>query len=226
MPNSPGSASSFADRVVERVATSLADGLAPALIYSNQRIHEAELKRLFSSAWVFIGHETEIPQPGDYCLRHIGDSSFIFVRPERGEVRLFFDACCHCGTQLCPADIGNAPHFRCPYYGWTYSNDGKLVGMPTMSSAYKGFERKDWGAIDEYFGDMKWYLDLVFGLGHVKVQSNLLLHGGCHGDSRDELIADERYDRLRRGDFGQQLWERTVFLDQTTRWTHNLAIFL
>ena len=182
----------YVDDVVERVADALEGGTVPAVIYNDARIHQAELERIFSRAWVFVGHESEIPHPGDYCLRYIADSAFIFVRDEAGAVHLFFDACRHRGTQLCRADIGNASHFRCPYHGWVYRNDGKLAGIPAITSAYKGFDRTGWGLIpaphvesihglvfasldpgapplDEYLGEMRWYLDLVFGLGKLRV---------------------------------------------------------
>lgn len=186
------SASGYVDDVVEMVAEALESGRVPALIYNDPRIHQAELERIFSRTWVFVGHESEIPHPGDYCLRYIADSAFIFVRDEAGEVHLFFDACRHRGTQLCRADMGNASHFRCPYHGWVFRNDGGLAGVPAMSSAYKGLKREDWGLIpapqvesihglvfasldpgapplDEYLGEMRWYLDLVFGLGKLRV---------------------------------------------------------
>lgn len=184
--------SSFVDDVVKEVDSSLTEGLVPAVIYNNPEIHQAELDRIFQKAWVFIGHESEIPQPGDYCLRYVGDDPFIFVRDEGGQIRLLYDSCRHRGTQVCRADRGNASHFRCPYHGWIYRNDGRLAGMPAMAQAYKGIDRSKWGlvhaphvdsvqglvfasldpdapSLDEYLGDMKWYLDMVFGFGNVKV---------------------------------------------------------
>jgi phenylpropionate dioxygenase-like ring-hydroxylating dioxygenase large terminal subunit len=182
----------FVHRVVEEVDASLVDGLVPAVIYNNEDIHNAELERIFSKTWIFIGHESEIPRPGDYCLRYIADDPFIFVRDESGEIRVLFDACRHRGTQVCRADMGNTSHFRCPYHGWIYRNDGRLAGVPAMATAYKGLDRSKWGliraphvesvrglvfacldpdapSIDEYLGDMKWYLEMVFGLGKVTV---------------------------------------------------------
>jgi phenylpropionate dioxygenase-like ring-hydroxylating dioxygenase large terminal subunit len=178
--------------VVENVASALEDGVVPALIYNNEDVHRAEIDRIFNRAWVFIGHESEVPHPGDYCLRYIANDPFIFVRDEKGKLHVFFDACRHRGTQLCRADIGNASHFRCPYHGWIYRNDGRLAGIPAMGSAYKGLDRTRWGLVevpqlasihglvfvsldpdaptfDDYLGDMRWYLDLVFGLGKLTV---------------------------------------------------------
>ncbi len=182
----------YLDHVVTDVETHLDRGEIPALIYNDPVVHEAELERIFGRTWVYIGHESEIPNPGDYCLRYIGDSAFIFIRDEDGEIHLFYDSCRHRGTQLCRADMGNTTHFRCPYHGWTFRADGKLIGIPAMASAYKGFDRDKWGLIaaprlesryglvfasldpdvaplETYLGEMDWYLQMIFALGRIKV---------------------------------------------------------
>jgi phenylpropionate dioxygenase-like ring-hydroxylating dioxygenase large terminal subunit len=163
-------------------------GLVPARIFNDREIHEAEMDRIFTRAWVFIGHETEIPNAGDYCVRYIGEDAFIFVRDERGEVRVLFDSCRHRGTQLCRAEKGNTSHFRCPYHGWTFKNTGEFVGAPAFKEAYGTFDRSAWGlysaaqvdsvhglvfatldpaapSLDEYLGGVKWYLELMLGIG-------------------------------------------------------------
>ena len=165
------------------------EGLLPAYVYNDPDIHALELERLFTRAWVFVGHESEIPEPGDYVLRYIGNDPFIFVRDEEGVVRLLFDACRHRGTQVCRAEMGNASHFRCSYHGWTYKNSGEFVGAPAFRDGYGGgrFKRDQWGlapapnldhihglyfasldpdapSLREYLGGMSWYLDLLLAL--------------------------------------------------------------
>jgi phenylpropionate dioxygenase-like ring-hydroxylating dioxygenase large terminal subunit len=165
------------------------DGLLPARVFNDPELHSREIDRIFTRAWTFIGHESEIPSPGDYVLRYVGNDAFIFARDENGVVRLLFDSCRHRGTQVCRAEQGNASHFRCSYHGWTYKNTGELIGAPGFKDAYGGgrFNRKDWAlysapklesvhglyfaslderapSLDEYLGEMRWYLDLLFGL--------------------------------------------------------------
>ncbi len=160
-------------------------GLIPAHLYNDPGLFELEQQRLFSRAWVFLGHESEIPVPGDYVVRRIVQDSFIVVRDEAGTVRVLFNMCLHRGMQVCRAEVGNASHFRCPYHGWSYRNDGKLVGLPFHADAYggdDGFTRKDqallsapsvatyrgliFASLDpgapplrEYLGDFAFYLD-------------------------------------------------------------------
>ena len=135
---------------------------------------------------VFIGHESEIPVRGDYCLRYIGQRPFIFVRDEQGEIRVLFDGCRHRGALVCRAEKGNASHFRCSYHGWTYKNTGELIGAPRSARPTGTSKRRSGGysgaqvdsvhgfvfaTLDadaprstEYLGDFRWYMDVMWGL--------------------------------------------------------------
>ena len=161
-------------------------GMIPAHIYNDDAIFLLEKERIFNRNWIFVAHESEIAAPGDYVVRRICDDSFVVVRDEQGAVRVLFNMCVHRGMQICRAELGNASHFRCPYHGWTYRNDGGLVGLPFHDEAYggdAGLVRRDHGllpapAVDsynglifvsldanapplrEYLGDFAFYLDL------------------------------------------------------------------
>ena len=177
---------SAVDDLLLQVREGLDSGLLPARIFNDPDIHAREYKRLFSRAWSFIGHESEIPSPGDYVLRYIAEDPFIFVRDEAGEVRMFFDACRHRGVRVCRAEKGNTSHFRCSYHGWIYKNTGDFIGAPEFEIAYKGLDRSQWGlvspaqvgssrgfffatmdpsapSLEEYLGDAGWYMDAIPG---------------------------------------------------------------
>jgi phenylpropionate dioxygenase-like ring-hydroxylating dioxygenase large terminal subunit len=123
---------------LEPIVEELRRGMIPATIYSDAEIFAREREQVFGRAWLFLAHESEIPEPGDYVVRRIVDDSFIVVRDEDGKVRVLFNMCLHRGMQLCRAEIGNASHFRCPYHGWTYKNTGELTGVPHHKDAYGG----------------------------------------------------------------------------------------
>ena len=168
-----------------RVLEDVRRGMIPAHIYNDEEIFRLERERLFSRAWMFVGHESEVPQPGDYVVRRVLEDSFIVSRGEDGQVRALFNMCLHRGMQVCRAEMGNASHFRCPYHGWSYRNDGRLVGLPFHKDAYggeEGFRRKgqrllpapaldtynglifismdpDAPPLHEYLGDFAFYLD-------------------------------------------------------------------
>jgi phenylpropionate dioxygenase-like ring-hydroxylating dioxygenase large terminal subunit len=113
-------------------------GMIPATIYSDPELFELERRRVFAKAWVYLAHESEIPEPGDYVVRRIVDDSFIVTRDEAGTVRVLFNMCLHRGMQVCRSELGNTSHFRCPYHAWTYKNTGELTGVPFHKDAYGG----------------------------------------------------------------------------------------
>jgi phenylpropionate dioxygenase-like ring-hydroxylating dioxygenase large terminal subunit len=120
-------------------------GMIPAHIYNDAEIFALEKERLFGRTWLFVAHESEVPQAGDYVVRRVLEDSFIIARDQNGEVRAMFNMCLHRGMQVCRAEMGNASHFRCPYHGWSYRNDGRIVGLPFHREAYggeAGFQRK------------------------------------------------------------------------------------
>ena len=127
---------------------------------NNSDLYPAELRRIFGRAWNYLGHVSEFTEPGDYARRYIGEDPFIVTRDESGDLHAFLDSCMHRGAQFCTAESGNTSHFRCPYHGWTYKNDGTLQGMPHMAEAYQDLDEAEItltaAHIDSYQG-------LIFG---------------------------------------------------------------
>src|SRR5437879_3277288 len=117
--------------VLEEAGKSLEQGRLPLHLYSDPSIFESEVKNLWPYVWNFLGHETEIPKPGDYVVRNIGPyDSVILIRNEDDKISAFANICAHRGMRICRVDMGNTSHFRCPYHGWTYNDKGKLIGVP------------------------------------------------------------------------------------------------
>lgn len=162
-------------------------GIVPIQIYNDPEIFQLELDRIFSRCWIFIGHESELPKPGDYVTRKIANDPYILIRDEHGEIRCLLNACRHRGVPLCRAEKGNTSHFRCPYHNWIYKNTGEWIGAPEKARAYRKLDSSEWGllsvprlatyrglifaslaeegpSLEEYLGDMRFYLDGIFGL--------------------------------------------------------------
>ena len=116
------------------------DGLVPAHVYNDEEIFALERERVFSRAWLFLAHESELPAPNDYVVRNIMADSFLVTRDETGHIHAMFNMCVHRGMQVCRAERGSAKLFRCPYHAWTYKNDGTLAGLPFHADAYGGDE--------------------------------------------------------------------------------------
>jgi phenylpropionate dioxygenase-like ring-hydroxylating dioxygenase large terminal subunit len=101
-----------------------------ASLYTDPRIFADEMEKIFARGWVFAGHESEIPRPGDFVTRHLGRQPVIVVRGAAGEVSVLLNRCAHRGTAVCAAAGGNTRVFSCPYHGWTYDLGGALTGVP------------------------------------------------------------------------------------------------
>jgi phenylpropionate dioxygenase-like ring-hydroxylating dioxygenase large terminal subunit len=167
-------------------------GAIPSFIFGDPQIYRLELDTIFGRCWQLAGHESEIPEPGDYVTRYLGETNIILVRSEDGEVRVLLNMCRHRGMRVCRADLGNSSHFRCPYHGFTYRNTGELTGVPLQEEAYGGaLDKAGLGLIEartesygglvfatwdreaaplsEYLGGMTWYLDLYVRRAEMEV---------------------------------------------------------
>ena len=99
-------------------------------IYRDPEVFALEMDRIFKRTWVFMAHESELPAGGDYLTMRIGAEPVVLARGEDDEVRALVNRCRHRGAIVCERAAGNAKSFRCQYHGWTYRNDGALVGVP------------------------------------------------------------------------------------------------
>jgi phenylpropionate dioxygenase-like ring-hydroxylating dioxygenase large terminal subunit len=99
-------------------------------VYTSPQVFDLEMRRIFREGWVFVAHESEVPEPGDYVTKRIAAEPVVVVRGKDGVVRVLANRCTHRGNRLCNAEQGNTTSFRCPYHGWTFSNDGSLSGVP------------------------------------------------------------------------------------------------
>ncbi len=104
-------------------------------VYTSPEIFAREMDTIFKAGWVYVAHESEISEPGDYLTRMIGRDPVVVVRGKDGVVRVLLNRCTHRANKLCNAEKGSANSFRCPYHGWTFSNTGELQGVP-MREAY------------------------------------------------------------------------------------------
>ncbi len=145
-------------------------------------VFRLEMDRIFYRSWVFLCHETEIPNTGDFVVRALGSAQVVVTRDEDGQIHALLNSCRHRGAQLCRSDSGNARRFVCPYHGWTYARSGELVtttfdqhfppdfkfsdlSLPKVPrlERYKGLVFGSWNSdvtsLTDYLGDFAWYLD-------------------------------------------------------------------
>ena len=99
-------------------------------IYLDPGLFEAEMERLFARAWVYVAHESQVPNPGDYFTTHVGLEPVVVVRHTDGKVRVLYNRCAHRGAKVVNGVCGNAKRLRCLYHGWNYHTDGTVAAIP------------------------------------------------------------------------------------------------
>jgi phenylpropionate dioxygenase-like ring-hydroxylating dioxygenase large terminal subunit len=125
-----------------------ADGtfLVHTRAYTDPDVHDLEMRRIFESTWIYVGHESQIPEPGDYITTSAGTQPVILSRGEDGRIHVLLNRCRHRGAVVCRMERGHANHFRCPYHSWVYRNDGSLVGV-AQQSGYPEADRPALGLV-------------------------------------------------------------------------------
>ncbi|MBN3856368.1 MULTISPECIES: Rieske 2Fe-2S domain-containing protein [unclassified Paraburkholderia] len=96
-------------------------------IFTNTELFDLEMKHIFESNWVYLAHESQIPNNNDYYTTWIGRQPIVITRDKTGELNAVINACAHKGAMLCRRKHGNKGSFTCPFHGWTFSNTGKLL---------------------------------------------------------------------------------------------------
>jgi len=180
------------DRARAAAAAQLVDAQAGRIdrrIFVDEEIYRIELEQIFARCWLYLAHESQISNPGDFVSVFMGEQPVIVCRGRDGKINAFLNSCRHRGNRVCRVDQGNAKTFVCAYHGWAYDTAGKLVGVPGQDEYYHNeLDRSAWGlppvarvdsynglifgsfdaeapSLDDYLGDMRWGLDLLLGQG-------------------------------------------------------------
>lgn len=150
--------------------------------FRDPELFRLEQQRVFQRSWLYVGHRSQIPQPGDFVQSRAGLLPLLLCQDGDGEFQALVNVCAHRGARVCALESGHAERFTCPYHSWTYDNRGQLVGVPRQGSA--DFDRCRWGlrraprvechgdlifaSFDEqapplaqYLGEFRWYLELL-----------------------------------------------------------------
>jgi phenylpropionate dioxygenase-like ring-hydroxylating dioxygenase large terminal subunit len=106
-------------------------------------IFEAEKRLIFDKAWLYLGHESEVPRRGDFRLRNMVGRPLVLCRGDDDKVRVFINSCAHRGAEFCQEAFGNKRVFRCPYHSWTYKNTGELIDVLAEDGYGGGYRRAD-----------------------------------------------------------------------------------
>jgi phenylpropionate dioxygenase-like ring-hydroxylating dioxygenase large terminal subunit len=107
-------------------------------VYIDQGLFQLEMERLWSRAWVYACHASQLPKEGDYVTVDIAGKPLIVLRHGDGSVRALVNRCAHKGTKLVGEPTGSTGKtLRCPYHAWVYRLDGTILNIP-LREGYEG----------------------------------------------------------------------------------------
>ncbi|MFL3028222.1 MAG: aromatic ring-hydroxylating dioxygenase subunit alpha [Candidatus Neomarinimicrobiota bacterium] len=107
----------------------------PQKFYTQSEILNQEYKKIFHNNWICIGRDSDLINKGQYITIQLGSESVIVLKSEKDKIKAFFNVCRHRGTRICNQSQGSfSKTIQCPYHGWTYDLNGKLVGSPHMDT--------------------------------------------------------------------------------------------
>jgi Rieske 2Fe-2S family protein len=152
----PGKRAVLDERVDRDASQGVHPGL-PARDYWDPAVYELEKERIFYRCWFCVGREEQLPEAGDFLTQEVAGESLLVARTREGDLRAFYNVCRHRGTRLCeePSGRPRSRAFVCPYHGWSYSLDGRLLRTPNLR-AEDGLDRAAYGlrsvALDTWDG--------------------------------------------------------------------------
>lgn len=172
--------------------------------WTDEAVYALEKRGIFGRSWLFLGHESQIPEPGDFVQAYMCETPIILARGADHRIHASINSCTHRGLPVCRVDHGNAKRFVCPYHNWSYTVEGDLVSIPQESALKQQPDKSTLGlkpvprveqwrgmifgsfdehimSLEDYLGDMRFYLDAFFerfegGIEFVGAPHRWLLH--------------------------------------------------
>ncbi|MBJ7553114.1 aromatic ring-hydroxylating oxygenase subunit alpha [Marinomonas spartinae] len=123
--------------ISQKAADMVEEGRVHKALYSDPEIFEEELDKVFQNTWVFIGHESEVPEAGSFKTSFVGRHPVILSRDRKMNLHVLLNRCRHRGATVCEGRKGKTKAFTCPYHGWGYGLDGGLRAIP-KAEEYEG----------------------------------------------------------------------------------------
>src|SRR3990167_1841398 len=120
---------------VENKKTFLTDSTkrVPVRSFTDPDQWKAEMELIFKRVPLMLAFTAEMPNPGDYKAMDAVGMPVLINRDKTGKVRAFLNVCSHRGAPVANEGHGNCPRFTCKYHGWTFGQDGKLIGISEAS---------------------------------------------------------------------------------------------
>ncbi len=109
-------------------------------LYLDPEVFDLEMEKIFGRTWIYVGHDSLVPKPGDYITTRAGKQPLVMSRHTDGQVYVIFNSCGHRGAVVCNEDKGNAALFRCCYHGWTFKTNCDLKAIAMRKGYGESFD--------------------------------------------------------------------------------------
>jgi phenylpropionate dioxygenase-like ring-hydroxylating dioxygenase large terminal subunit len=162
------------------------------LVYIDRDVYQAEQELIFAKSWLYVGHESQLPNDADFIVASMGEVSVLVWRRAEGRIGVYLNSCPHRGMRVCREESGRARTMVCPYHGWSFDQKGALRGVPNFEDSYAGLlDKSKWGLIP--VARVETYRGLIFAcfdpdvvplvdyLGHAKWYLDAALNGTANG---------------------------------------------
>jgi benzoate/toluate 1,2-dioxygenase subunit alpha len=132
---------SMLDTIQKTLDAAVADDSASGVhrvsreIFTDPELFELEMKHIFEGNWIYLAHESQIPNKNDYFTTYMGRQPIFVARNKDNDINAFINACSHRGSMICRHKRGNKATFTCPFHGWTFSNSGRLLKVKDPDGA-------------------------------------------------------------------------------------------
>jgi len=133
------------DRTQDEIGRLIEPGRVHRRVYTDPEIFELEMERIFGRAWLFFGHASQVPIPGDYITTDLGRQPVIMTRHHDGSIHVLLNRCTHRGAKVVNERKGNAPRLTCCYHGWSFDTDGRLMTVPVSEGCAADFDKEAFG---------------------------------------------------------------------------------
>ena len=129
---------------MDRDRTNDAPETLAAELYAGRETYEHERKAIFARTWLFLGHESQLPETGSVIAATIAGFPVLVVRDERGGLRGYHNVCRHrAGPLAYDGESQCGARLTCRYHGWSYALDGRLASARDFGPA-KSFDPREY----------------------------------------------------------------------------------
>ena len=143
----------------------------PPACYTDPAFFAREMDRIFRVHWNLVCRADEIPEPGNYLAIDLAGVPAVVLRSEDGALRAFANTCRHRGSRLLSGN-GTAKAISCPYHGWSYALDGRLIAAAGMEET-KNFDPAEFGLVRLRLAEWAGFVFLNFSAGGEEIGDHL-----------------------------------------------------